>query len=276
MRTRQFGRFDVWVNNAGWAAPYGPALHISPGAFLRTVNTNIVGTYHGSLVAMRAFLPEAAGKLINVLGRGSDGRAVGMQTAYAASKAWVRSFTANLAADYKDSGVGIYGINPGMMTTDMLTDLEVVSGYEKRLTGDAHRSCGCGPSRRRCLRKRWSGWRRPPPTARPGWMVSQMGPGTMAGGALREGVRRVLRRPAEDAPMSVQPCRRPCRCPTAAAPARGREDGERSMTYFGFLIRFIGVPLLIMALLTLWDAAAFGGDAVAGSRSRCKACRAGS
>ena len=28
--TRQYGRFDVWVNNAGWAAPYGPAMHISP------------------------------------------------------------------------------------------------------------------------------------------------------------------------------------------------------------------------------------------------------
>ena len=107
--TRQFGRFDVWVNNAGWAAPYGPAMHISPATFLRTVDTNIVGTYHGSLVALRVFLPEARGKLINVLGRGSDGRDAPMQTAYAASKAWVRSFTANLAADYRDTGVGIYG-----------------------------------------------------------------------------------------------------------------------------------------------------------------------
>jgi NAD(P)-dependent dehydrogenase (short-subunit alcohol dehydrogenase family) len=113
--TRLYGQFDVWINNAGWAAPYGPAMHISPNTFLRTVNTNIIGTYHGSLVALRSFLPIARGKLINVLGRGSDGRTSSMQTAYAASKAWVRSFTASLAADYKDTGVGIYGINPGMM-----------------------------------------------------------------------------------------------------------------------------------------------------------------
>jgi len=84
--TRQYGRFDVWVNNAGLTPPYGPAMHVSPNAFLRTVNANIIGTYHGSLVAMRVFLSEAAGKLINVLGRGSDGRTSVMQTAYASSK----------------------------------------------------------------------------------------------------------------------------------------------------------------------------------------------
>ncbi|MGE5603493.1 MAG: SDR family NAD(P)-dependent oxidoreductase [Nitrososphaerales archaeon] len=201
--TRQYGRFDVWVNNAGWAAPYGPAMHISPAMFLRTVNTNIAGTYYGSLVAMREFLPRATGKLINVLGRGSDGRTSKNQTAYASSKAWVRAFTQSLAADYEDTGVGIYGINPGMMTTDFLTDLQVVSGYEKRLK--------VMPTIMRM-------WAKPPeaPAEKVVWLasaatdgktslfVSEMGMATMAGGAVREGVRRLLRRPAPETPMSVQ------------------------------------------------------------------------
>ncbi len=200
--TRQFGRFDVWVNNAGGSPPYGPAMHVAPAAFLRTVNTNIVGTYYGALVAMRAFLAEGRGKLINVLGRGSDGRTSAMQTAYASSKAWVRALTVNLAADYKDSGVGVYGINPGMMTTEMLTDVQVVSGYEKQLE--------VMPT---ILRM----WAKPPevPAEKVVWLassatdgktgliVSQMGMPSMAGGALREGVRRILRRPAQDTPMSV-------------------------------------------------------------------------
>jgi NAD(P)-dependent dehydrogenase (short-subunit alcohol dehydrogenase family) len=201
--TRAFGRFDVWVNNAGWAAPYGPALHISPNTFLRTVNTNIVGTYYGSLVAMRAFLSEGKGKLINVLGRGSDGRVSAMQTAYASSKAWIRAFTASLAADYKDTGVGIYGINPGMMTTNFLTDLQAVAGYEKRLK--------VMPT----IMRMWAKapevpaekvvWLASAATDRKtGLFVSEMGPRSMAGGALREGVRRLLRRPASDTPMSVQ------------------------------------------------------------------------
>jgi glucose 1-dehydrogenase len=201
--TRRYGPLDVWINNAGLTPPYGPAMHVSPAAFLKTVNTNIVGTYYGSLVAMRAFLAGGRGKLINVLGRGSDGRKSEMQTAYASSKAWVRAFTVNLAADYKDSGVGIFGINPGMMSTEMLTDVEVVSGYEKRLQ--------VMPT---ILRM----WAKPPevPAEKVVWLASaatdgktgliesQMGPVSMAGGALREGVRRVLRRPAEDQPMKVQ------------------------------------------------------------------------
>jgi NAD(P)-dependent dehydrogenase (short-subunit alcohol dehydrogenase family) len=199
----KFGRFDVWMNNAGWAAPYGPAMHIEPATFLRTVNTNIVGTYHGSLVALTAFLQAGKGKLLNVLGRGSDGRTSPMQTAYAASKAWVRSFTASLAEDYKDTGVGIYGINPGMMTTDFLTDVTAVSGYEKRLN--------VMPTIMRM-------WAKPPEApaekvvylvsaetdGKTGLFVSEMGAINMAGGALREGVRRLLRRPAEETPMNIQ------------------------------------------------------------------------
>jgi NAD(P)-dependent dehydrogenase (short-subunit alcohol dehydrogenase family) len=197
-------------------------MHISPNTFLRTVNTNIVGTYHGSLVAMRVFLGEAQGKLINVLGRGSDGRTSAMQTAYASSKAWVRAFTANLAADYKGSGVGIFGINPGMMPTEMLTDLQVVSGYEKRLE--------VMPA---ILRM----WAKPPeiPAERIVWLassatdgktgliVSEMGPANMAGGALREGVRRLLRRPAEDAPMSVQTLPATLPLPNRRGPGAGEK-----------------------------------------------------
>jgi NAD(P)-dependent dehydrogenase (short-subunit alcohol dehydrogenase family) len=200
---QQFGRFDVWVNNAGWAAPYGPAMHIEPAVFLRTVNTNIVGAYHGSLVALTAFLQAGAGKLINVLGRGSDGRTSSMQTAYAASKAWLRSFTASLAEDYKETGVGIYGINPGMMTTEFLTDLTAVSGYEKRLK--------VMPTIMRM-------WAKPPEApaekvvylassetdGKTGLFLSEMSAVSMAGGALREGVRRLLRRPAEDTPLTIQ------------------------------------------------------------------------
>ena len=58
---RVYGRFDVWINNAGYAPPFGPTMHIAPPAFMRAVQTNVIGTYHGSLVALRAFLPEPAG-----------------------------------------------------------------------------------------------------------------------------------------------------------------------------------------------------------------------
>ena len=39
-----FGGIDIWVNNAGISAPYGPTTGISPEIFTRVVQTNILGT----------------------------------------------------------------------------------------------------------------------------------------------------------------------------------------------------------------------------------------
>ena len=101
-----FGALDVWVNNAGLSAPYGPTIHVFPERFTQVTQTNVLGTYHGSLVAMRHFLEGGGGKLINILGRGERGPQP-MQNAYASSKAWIKSFTLALAEEYKDSGVGV-------------------------------------------------------------------------------------------------------------------------------------------------------------------------
>jgi NAD(P)-dependent dehydrogenase (short-subunit alcohol dehydrogenase family) len=127
-----FGRLDVWVNNAGLNAPYGPTIHVDPERFVQVTQTNVLGVYYGSLTAMRYFLGQRSGKLINILGRGERGPQP-MQNAYAASKAWIKSFTLALAKEYKDSGVGVYAFSPGMMDTEMLLDVEVVRGYEDRL-----------------------------------------------------------------------------------------------------------------------------------------------
>jgi NAD(P)-dependent dehydrogenase (short-subunit alcohol dehydrogenase family) len=167
---------------------------------MRSVQTNIVGTYQGSIVALRAFLPARKGKLINVLGRGADGKPTAMQNAYAATKTWERSFTLAMAQEYKDSGVGIFAINPGMMTTEMLTDLTAISGYESGLQAM--------PTIIRM-------WAKPPevPAQKIVWLASsatdgktgleinEMSRGILLGGALREGLRRLTRRPAP--PMDV-------------------------------------------------------------------------
>lgn len=132
-QTKQtFGSIDIWVNNAGVAVPYGPAASIPVERIERAVQTNILGTYYGSITALEYFLPQRSGKLINLLGRG-DGKPVPLQNAYASSKAWVRSFTLALAKEYKDSGVGIFAFNPGLVDTDMLRKLESVPGYERQL-----------------------------------------------------------------------------------------------------------------------------------------------
>lgn len=127
-----FGRFDVWVNNAGLGAPYGPSADVPSDRFEAVLKTNIWGNYYGSMAAMHHFVPRGSGKLINLLGRG-DSTPVPLQNAYASSKAWLKSFTLALAKEYKQSGVGVYAFNPGLVLTDMLANLEAVDGYETKM-----------------------------------------------------------------------------------------------------------------------------------------------
>lgn len=129
---QKFGRLDIWVNNAGLSAPYGPTAHIPSAEFQSVIDTNITGTYNGSVMAMRFFARQKGGKLINLLGRGDKG-AVPLQNAYSSSKVWVRNFTQALAREYENSGVDVFTFNPGLVRTDMLSNIEAVSGYEKRL-----------------------------------------------------------------------------------------------------------------------------------------------
>jgi glucose 1-dehydrogenase len=123
----RFGTFDVWINNAGVSGPYGEVETLPPDRFEAVVGTNILGTYHGTIVALRHFLPRGDGKVINVLGFGADGRPAPFQTAYGPTKAWVQSFTRSVAAEHEKSGVGVFAFSPGMMLTELMTSVESTS-----------------------------------------------------------------------------------------------------------------------------------------------------
>ena len=127
-----YGKIDIWVNNAGLAGVFGPTAAAPVERYEQVLKTNIFGTYYGSITALDHFLPQRSGKLINLLGRG-DTKPVPLQNAYAPSKTWIRSFTLALAKEYKDSGVGIFAFNPGIVDTEMMHRLEATPGYETRL-----------------------------------------------------------------------------------------------------------------------------------------------
>jgi glucose 1-dehydrogenase len=128
----QYGRIDIWVNNAGTAGPYGPTLGFQPEAFTQVVQTNIIGTYYGSRTALHYFLKQKSGKLINMLGAGHD-KPLPYQNAYGSSKMWIQAFTLALAGECKGQGVDVFAFNPGMVLTELLTDIEVIRGSEEKL-----------------------------------------------------------------------------------------------------------------------------------------------
>ena len=93
-----FGQVDIWVNNAGIAGPYGPTDALDPRVFAGIVQTNIMGTYHGSTTALRLFKQQGSGKLINLLGMGYN-KPAPWQNGYGSSKVWIRNFTKALAEE---------------------------------------------------------------------------------------------------------------------------------------------------------------------------------
>ncbi|NNJ12931.1 SDR family oxidoreductase [Chloroflexales bacterium ZM16-3] len=194
-----FGGIDIWVNNAGVAGVFGPTLDIPRAQYRQVIDTNILGTYNGSTVALEHLRGRGRGKLINLVGRG-DRKPAPLQNAYGPSKAWVRNFTLGLAAEYPAREVGIFAFNPGLVITDLLTDVDVVSGYEERVRG---------------LDKVIKLWGEPPevPARKALWLASSATDGRtglavtlltrrrLAGGILRAGLRALLRRPAVAPPV---------------------------------------------------------------------------
>lgn len=119
---REFGGLDVWVNNAAFDTPgMARTLEFDPSVVPGVTAVNILGTYYGSRAALEVMVPQGRGLLVNVTGRGDDLRPAKYSSAYAASKAWIRSFTRTVAAEYANSGVQVVAFNPGMMTTGRLT-----------------------------------------------------------------------------------------------------------------------------------------------------------
>ena len=127
------GTLDIWVNNAGTSGIYGPTASTPVDDFTRVVRTNILGTFHGSRVALPIFLAQGHGDLVNVYGQGDQGP-VAMQNAYASSKRWVRQFTETLRMETKGTGIRVHGMNPGLVMTDLLDHVTSQAGYEQRLS----------------------------------------------------------------------------------------------------------------------------------------------
>ncbi len=189
----RFGKLDVWVNNAGVGAPYGPTASISSESFTRVIQTNILGVYYGSLTAMKRFIPQKSGKLINLIGRGAD-KPVPFQNAYASSKMWVRSFSKALAQEYKALALGVYIFNPGLVLTDMLTQVDAIEGYGRQMAplNTVINLWGNAPE----VPARKAVWLASAATdGKTGLEVSVLTPSLLIGGALRQLGRRMLRRP---------------------------------------------------------------------------------
>ena len=97
---REFGRFDVWVNNAGLLL-LGRIDEAPVEDFERVIQTNLLGTSYGSRVALKHFRQRGQGTLINVSSIVS-GLGQLYSSAYTASKWGVRGLSEALRMEVTD------------------------------------------------------------------------------------------------------------------------------------------------------------------------------
>lgn len=115
---KEFGRVDIWINNAGVAHTTEPIVDTEEKDVRTMVATNMLGTIFGSQVAARGFLAQGGGRLFNVLGGGSDGRIRPGMGVYSATKRGLDLFTRALTKETKESGILVGQIRPGILISD--------------------------------------------------------------------------------------------------------------------------------------------------------------
>ncbi len=116
----QFGKIDIWINNAGISNTRMKTWELSPDEIESVIETNLLGVMYGSRVAMRGMLEQGFGSLYNMEGMGSDGRRHDGLTLYGCSKYALRYFNLSLVEETKGTPIVVGALSPGMVMTDFL------------------------------------------------------------------------------------------------------------------------------------------------------------
>lgn len=118
----QFGRVDIWINNAGIDNRRAPLWELDPADIRRVIDTNVTGALVACSIVLRGMAAQGGGAIYNMEGLGSQGRSAPGLLPYSTSKAATAHLTRALVDEAVDLPVIIGALNPGMVLTDMLLE----------------------------------------------------------------------------------------------------------------------------------------------------------
>lgn len=117
-----FGSLDILVNNAGITQD-NLLMRMNEEAWDKVINVNLKSVYNTVKAALRTFLKQKSGSIINltsVVGiKGNAG-----QANYAASKAGIIGFTKSVALELGSRNIRSNAIAPGFIETEMTEQLD--------------------------------------------------------------------------------------------------------------------------------------------------------
>ncbi len=113
----EFGRLDIWVNNAGGTddAHVQPLTVTTDDQMRDMLELNVIAAAAGAREA--ALRMTRGGSIVNV-SSGAGMRAAPNTGAYAASKAALLNLTQTMAAELASQGIRVNAISPGMVPTE--------------------------------------------------------------------------------------------------------------------------------------------------------------
>lgn len=132
-----FGRVDVWINNAGVPQGLIPLDEMSEEEANEIIMVNVIGAMNGCRVVL-PYLKANGGIIINITGKGGDGKPSAYTSVYAASKAAVSSLSKSLAEENKGYPVSIQLLSPGMVPTDFYKNMRVGKNLKTRAASVPH------------------------------------------------------------------------------------------------------------------------------------------
>lgn len=140
MIRKEHGEIDVLVNNAGILGTSKPFIMTGDEEWWNVLNTNIACVMNTCRAVIPSMMRQKKGNIINITSlsgqRGNAG-----QSAYAASKAAIVAFSKTVHKEMGSFGVTINCISPGLIRTDMTSDIKP-EYYEKRLANSPLKRMG--------------------------------------------------------------------------------------------------------------------------------------
>lgn len=93
----EFGRIDVWVNNA-FAGIFSPFMDVTPEEFHRVTQVTYLGQVHGTRAALKRMLPRNKGSVV-LVGSALAYRGIPLQAAYCGAKHALQGFQDSVRAE---------------------------------------------------------------------------------------------------------------------------------------------------------------------------------
>src|SRR5436190_17178137 len=134
LATREFGRLDVMICNAGFGY-YGPIDETPADVMQRMMDVNYMGTFYGAAAALPVFRRQNGGHLIfvsSIVGR----RGIPQMGGYSATKAAQAGLAESLRAEFHGTPIHVTCVYP----------VSTPTGFVDAMARDyGHRISGLGP-----------------------------------------------------------------------------------------------------------------------------------